>query len=102
VTRDELYDDMVATRPERGELIYVERRGGEYAWARVDLDGAPTETPSTIGDVWMFYAVQWRLDDPDSWRPFFDDLMDEMESMVTGKEVDRCRWPVDDLWPHQH
>ena len=20
----------------------------------------------------------------------------------TGKEVDRCRWPVDDLWPHQH
>ncbi len=102
MTRDRLFADIATARPEHGELIYVERRGGEYAWSRVGVDGAPEDTPSAIGDVWMFYEVQWRLDDPDSLRPFFDDLLEEMESMITGKDVDRCRWPVDDLWPHRH
>ena len=102
MTRDELFADIVASRPAQGELIYVERRGDRYAWSRVEVEGPPQDTPSAIGDVWMFYAVQWRLDRPETWRSFFDDLVEEMESMVTGKEVDRCRWPVDDLWPHRH
>ena len=102
MTRDELFADMVAARPEHGELIYVERRGEEYAWSRVDRDGPPAETPTLYGDVWMFYAVQWRLDDPDTWGPFFDDLLEEMESMITGSSVDRCRWPANDLWPRRH
>jgi len=102
MTRDELFADMVAACPEPGELIYVERRGDTYAWSRVERDGPPADTPSTIGDVWMFYEVQWHLDRPETLRPFFDDLLEEMESMITGSQVDRCRWPVDDLWPHSH
>jgi hypothetical protein len=31
---------------------------------------------------------------------FFDDLLAELESMAGA--ADRCRWPVDEPWPHQH
>ena len=102
MTRDELFAGIVDARPALGELIYVERRGQEYGWSRVEVEGPPGDTPSAIGDVWMFYAVQWELDDPERMRPFFDDLLEEMESMVTGTQLDRCRWPLDDPWPHRH
>jgi hypothetical protein len=33
-------------------------------------------------------------------RAFFDDLLAELESMAD--HVDRCRWPLNDPWPHSH
>jgi hypothetical protein len=33
-------------------------------------------------------------------RALFDDLLAELESMVD--RTDRCRWPVDEPWPHAH
>ena len=101
MTRDELFRHMVAARPEPASSS-TSSGVARSTPGRGRPRRAPAETLSTIGDVWMFYAVQWRLDDPQSWRPFFDDLLEEMESMLTGTQVDRCRWPVDDLWPRRH
>jgi hypothetical protein len=47
----------------------------------------------------MSFSVAWPVE-ADRLRPFFDDLLAELESMAAG--ADRCRWPVDEPWPHFH
>ena len=51
-------------------------------------------------DVWMSFSADWPVDDPERLRAFFDDVMAELESMAGGP--DRCRWPIDEPWPHSH
>ena len=58
----------------------------------------PSAGPSA--DVWMSFSAAWPLDDPDRLRAFFDDVIAELESMAGG--ADRCRWPIDEPWPHFH
>jgi hypothetical protein len=53
-----------------------------------------------LPEAWIFYAGAWPVDDPARWSAFFNDLLAEMDSMVRGP--DRCRWPLDDPWPHHH
>lgn len=100
MTRDELFASIVAARPGRDDLVYVERSGDSYQWRLIADDMPPsTSTP----DVWMSLSADWPLDDPARRQPFFDDLLAELESMADT--VDRCRWPVDKPWTtpsHQH
>jgi hypothetical protein len=104
MTRDELLASIVAARPDRDDVVYVERRGDAYDWRMVhagdtnagDLPQAPTAAP----DVWMSFSAAWPFDQPGRLPAFFDDLLAELESMADT--ADRCRWPLNEPWPHHH
>jgi len=99
MNREELFASIVAARPDREDTVYLERRGDSYSWRIVPLDDVVIETPSDKPDVWMCFSATWP-DDPTRLHAFFDDLLAELESMAD--HVDRCRWPLDDPWPHRH
>jgi len=100
VNPDELFRSIVAARPGRDDILYLERRGSAYAW-RMVVDGSGQEQSGTsFPDAWMYFSAKWPLDDADLLQAFFDDLLAELESMGGG--VDRCRWPLDEPWPHMH
>jgi hypothetical protein len=99
MNREELFASIEAARPDREETVYLERRGDRYSWRIVPLDAVITETPSDSPDVWMCFSATWPTDRT-RLRAFFDDLMAELESMAD--HVDRCRWPLNDPWPHTH
>jgi hypothetical protein len=97
MTRDELLASIVAARPGRDDLVYLERSGDAYGWRMVTADAPPS---TTAPDVWMSFSAAWPLDEPARLRAFFDDLLAELESMADT--ADRCRWRLDDPWPHHH
>ena len=82
--------------------MYLERRGDEYDWQLVPAGANDRRAPSTDAspDVWMSFSAAWPVDDPERLRAFFDDVIAELESMAGG--TDRCRWPIDEPWPHFH
>jgi hypothetical protein len=98
MNRDELLTSIVAARPGRDDLVYLQRRGDDYDWQLVAVDTSPSMSPSP--DVWMSFSADWPVDDSERLRAFFDDVMAELESMAGGP--DRCRWPMDEPWPHSH
>jgi hypothetical protein len=98
MTRDELFASIVAAGPGRDDLVYLERSGDAYDWHMVTAAQMPSAT--TGADVWMSFSATWPLDQPARLRAFFDDLLAELESMANT--ADRCRWPVDEPWPHHH
>jgi hypothetical protein len=102
MNREELFASIVAARPDREDTVYLERRGDCYSWRIVSPDtvvAVVTETPSDNPDAWMCFSATWPKD-PTRLRVFFDDLLAELESMAD--HVDRCRWPLNDPWPHSH
>lgn len=99
--REQLFASIVATRPDRDDVVYLERQGDQYQWRLVPAghriaDGSVSDEP----DVWMSFSAAWPVDDPAQMRVFFDDLLAELESMADW--ADRCRWPIDEPWPHFH
>jgi hypothetical protein len=99
MTRDELFASIVAARPGRDDLVYLERRGDSYDWRF--LTAIETRSAAAAPDVWMCISTAWPLDEPERLRAFFDDLLAELESMADS--ADRCRWPIDEPWPnHAH
>ena len=102
MNRAELLEAIVAAVPQDGQLIYIERRGDDYQWARSGA-GEVVDTPQagTFPDAWMYYSGTWPLDNPDKLPAFFDDLLSELETM-TGGGPDRCRWDPGDPYPHLH
>jgi hypothetical protein len=101
VNVDELFASIEANRPGRDDVVYLERHGDDYAWRIVPLGGAitPIIEAGPEPDAWMSFSVFWPSD-PHRLRALFDDLLAELESMVA--RTDRCRWPVDEPWPHSH
>lgn len=97
MTRDELFASIVAARPGRDDIVYLERSGDTYDWRMVNT-GNPTATNTP--DVWMSFSAAWPFSEPARLQAFFDDLLAELESMADT--ADRCRWPIDDPWPHHH
>ena len=101
MTPDELFASIVAARPGRDDLVYVERQGEQYQWRMVPDGNAIFDMPvSGEPDVWMSFSAAWPVEDPARMRAFFDDLLAELESMADT--ADRCRWPIDEPWPHFH
>jgi hypothetical protein len=96
---DELFASIEANRPGRDDVVYLERRGDEYDWRIVPAGAAITPITGPDPDAWMSFSASWPSE-PQRLRAFFDDLLGELESMVA--RTDRCRWPVDDPWPHSH
>jgi hypothetical protein len=105
VNADELYASfealIEADRPGRDDVVHLERRGDEYDWWIVPVDGAtqPVRKDQPEPDAWMSFSAAWPPE-PERLRAFFADLLAELESMAAG--ADRCRWPVDEPWPHVH
>jgi hypothetical protein len=100
MNREELFASIVAARPGREDTVYLERRGDSYHWRIVPLGDAVAVTSSESDpDVWMSFSATWP-ENPDRTRAFFDDLLAELESMAS--RTDRCRWPLDEPWPHSH
>ncbi|MGH8905325.1 MAG: hypothetical protein ACRD0K_02110 [Egibacteraceae bacterium] len=95
MTPERLSAELRAAAPEAGELVYVERRGDEYGWARGQMFAT-----AQLPDAWMYYTGQWPVDDDDRWPAFFADFLAELDSMATRTGPDRCRWSLDDPWPH--
>lgn len=105
MTREELFSEILAVRPGSDDLVYIERRGENYAWNRTALSNEMPVIVSdnnALSDAWIYCSERWPLedDDADCWQAFFDDLLAEMESMASGD--DRCRWPLDEPWPRGH
>lgn len=105
MTREELFASIAAALPGRDDLVYVQRRGDAYDWRVVSADAAEEPAaapgaPSADPDVWMSFSAAWPRDDPARLRAFFDDVLAELESMAAT--ADRCRWPLDEPWPHFH
>ncbi len=97
--RAELFASLAEAGPSLEDIVYVERRGAEYAWHRVTPDAEPP--PADAGpDVWMYFSGAWPQDDPVRLQGFCEDMLAEMESMAGGD--DRCRWPLDEPWPMTH
>ncbi|MBS4727034.1 hypothetical protein MSM1_01160 [Mycobacterium sp. SM1] len=100
MTRDELLASIVAAHPDRDAVLYIERRGDTYDWRLVQTGESGSVAVSTAPDVWMSFSAAWPFDEPDRLPAFFDDLLAELESMADT--ADRCRWPLDEPWPHHH
>jgi hypothetical protein len=103
MNREELFTSIVAARPGRDDIVYLERRGNDYDWQMVPVGDVEVDAPPSAGpdpDVWMSFSAAWPVDDPERLRAFFDDMLAELESMAD--KTDRCRWPIDEPWPHSH
>ncbi|HET9563002.1 MAG TPA: hypothetical protein VFP27_00445 [Mycobacterium sp.] len=103
MNREELFTSIVAARPGRDDIVYLERRGNDYDWQMVPVGDVAVDASPSAGpdpDVWMSFSAAWPVDDPDRLRAFFDDMLAELESMAD--KTDRCRWPIDEPWPHSH
>jgi hypothetical protein len=99
--REQLFASIVAACPDRDDLVYLERRGENYSWRLVKNGALIADVPAAGGpDVWMSFSAAWPVDDSARMRAFFDDLLAELESMADCS--DRCRWPLDEPWPHVH
>ena len=92
---------LEAEWPEPGELIYIERRGDCYTLSRTGfgVTVAGPEPDAPLPDAWIYYTG-WQEHHRSNLSAFFDDLLAEMEAAAGGH--DRCRWSVDDPWPHKH
>ena len=103
MTREELFDALRAAHPADDDPVYLQRSGEDYAWSHVQagadmFDARPGA--AALPDAWLYYSGRWPNGDTGRWRAFFEDLLAEMEAMAGG--ADRCRWPLDDPWPHSH
>ncbi len=102
--RAELFTSLAQAPPGPTDTVYVERRGAEYSWRVFAQDGVGPEgaiaKPGVDADVWMYFSGAWPREDPAASQAFCEDMLAEMESMAGGD--DRCRWPLDQPWPHLH
>lgn len=97
--RAELFASLALAPPSADDIVYVERRGTEYSWHPMTA-GARPPASAAGADVWMYFSGAWPHDDPTGTEAFCQDMLAEMESMAGG--ADRCRWPLDQPWPHLH
>jgi hypothetical protein len=93
MTPEQLGTELRAAAPSTGELIYLERRGDDYRWTRGQV-----QPPTDLPDAWIYFTGEWPVNDNERWVAFFDDLIAELDAMVI--RGDRCRWSLDDPWPH--
>jgi hypothetical protein len=99
--REQLFASIVAACPGRDDLVYLERQADQYEWRVVPPGNGIVDVPAAgAPDVWMSFSAAWPVGDSALMRTFFDDLLAELESMADT--ADRCRWPIDEPWPHFH
>ncbi len=101
MNRTQLLRDLLERPPITGETVYLERTGSDYTWRFLDIAktlAAPGNS-ERAPDAWLYYSGTWP-DDPARLSDHLDDMLAEMDSMCGGR--DRCRWPLDQPYPHRH
>ncbi|MGI9018112.1 MAG: hypothetical protein ACR2HR_13575 [Euzebya sp.] len=100
--RDTLITRLSTVALQPDQVLYLERRGEEYAFSVVGSEAAlrPGDGTEAPLDSWIYYSGAWSTEDQDRFVALVDDLIDEMDSMSGGS--DRCRWPLDQPYPQQH
>ncbi len=102
--RARLLAEITEAGPGPDDVVFVERRGDDYRWSRLEPGGAPGFTwgqqTGSGPDAWIYYSGPWPFGRPADLPQFLEDLLAEMESMCGG--ADRCRWPLDQPYPLQH
>ena len=105
--RAQLLAEITEAGPGPDEVVFVERRGDDYRWSRLEPGAAagfgPGDPAGQAGsgpEAWLYYSGPWPFDRPADLPRFLEDLLAEMESMCGG--ADRCRWPLDQPYPHGH
>jgi hypothetical protein len=105
MTQEELSDELHAAQPQPDDVIYIERRGEAFAWACTGGDTTAHTwnlgEPLGLPDAWIYYSGPWPLDDLMRWESFFDELIEEMNSMARSAPRNRSRWPLGDPWPQR-
>ncbi|HEY4465586.1 MAG TPA: hypothetical protein VGN41_23200 [Streptosporangiaceae bacterium] len=102
--RARLLAEITEAGPGPDDVVFVERRGDDYRWNRLE-PGSPAgfarQQPGGVApDAWIYYSGPWPADPPADLPRFLEDLLAEMESMCGG--ADRCRWPLDQPYPLGH
>ncbi len=97
--REELFDAITADPPGEGEVLYLARRGAAYTVERI-APGTGIGSRADDPEVWIYYGGGWPTGDDEGAAATLADLLAELESMAGGD--DRCRWPLDQPWPHGH
>jgi hypothetical protein len=104
MNRARLLAEITEAGPGPDDVVFVERRGDDYRWSRLEpgaAAGFAWEQPDGSGpDAWIYYSGPWPFDRPGDLPQFLEDLLAEMESMCGG--ADRCRWPLDQPYPLGH
>jgi hypothetical protein len=95
MTADELKEALRAGL-EPGAALFVERRGDDYSFALVPEGTAPPALRSGA-EAWLCYTGRLPSDQAD-FDAFFADLLAELDAMALPG--DRCRWPLDQPFPH--
>ena len=99
--REDLLDAILDSPPSAGDLLYLGRRGEQYRYAAIRagslLSAARIDEEP---EAWIYYGGTWPVEDRARCAVILDDLLAELESMTGG--IDRCRWPLDEPWPHGH
>jgi hypothetical protein len=98
--RSRLISEITAAEISPHEVVYVERRGDDYRWTRLGPASPAVQPSNPAPDAWIFYSGPWPSGRPAELPAFAEDLLAEMESMTGG--ADRCRWPLDQPYPHWH
>jgi hypothetical protein len=98
--RTQLLAEIASAQVQPDDVLYLERRGDDYAWHLAQPDTASPPPGEPGPDAWMFYSGPWPQSRPDDLPVFLEDLLAEMESMCGG--ADRCRWPLDQPYPVRH
>lgn len=98
--RARLVTEITAAEIASQDVVYVERSGEDYRWSRVDPASPQVPGQSPGPDSWIFYSGPWPSASSAGRPAFVYDLLAEMESMTGG--ADRCRWPLDQPYPHWH
>jgi hypothetical protein len=102
MTEDEVFEEIVASKPGPDEILFVGRSDKDYSWRIVPPGGSMiAEVDGVALSAWMFSTIAWPTgEDEDTQRAFFVDLVAEMETMADG--ADRCRWEFDDPYGYRH
>jgi hypothetical protein len=83
LTRRGLFAGILAARPRGDVVVYIERRGKDYAWSSCRWSSGGETRP----DVWIYYSGRWPAEDrdPGRWCAFLDDLLQEMSQWLEEK-----------------
>jgi hypothetical protein len=102
--RARLLAEITRAGPGPEDVVYLERRGDDYRWSRLEPGAVPGlaggQQTGSGPDAWIFYSGPWPSGQAADMPRFLEDLLAEMESMCGG--ADRCRWPLDQPYPVQH
>lgn len=96
MTAAELGVALRSRPPQAGGGLYVERCGDDYRYRALAPNEAPP-VPSEGAEAWLCYSGS-PPKDPARFEAFFADLLAELDAMALPG--DRCRWPLDEPWPH--